>query len=62
MAFKICERRQSVIDEEGHSLVIGGPGSGKTTLALLKSKGILDTLTPGQSILFLSYFDLALSN
>ncbi|MEM7664138.1 MAG: ATP-dependent helicase [Pseudomonadota bacterium] len=55
MAFKICEKRQSVIDEEGHSLVIGGPGSGKTTLALLKSKGILDTLTPGQSILFLSF-------
>ena len=36
-------------------MVIGGPGSGKTTLALLKSKGILDTLAPGQSILFLSF-------
>lgn len=55
MAFTICEKRQSVIDEQGHALVIGGPGSGKTTLALLKSKGILDTLEPGQSILFLSF-------
>ena len=55
MAFTICEKRQSVIDEQGHTLVIGGPGSGKTTLALLKSKGILDTLAPGQSILFLSF-------
>lgn len=55
MAFAICEKRQSVIDEQGHALVIGGPGSGKTTLALLKSKGILDTLVPGQSILFLSF-------
>lgn len=55
MAFTICEKRQSVIDEQGHALVIGGPGSGKTTLALLKSKGILDTLAPGQSILFLSF-------
>jgi DNA helicase-2/ATP-dependent DNA helicase PcrA len=55
MAFTICETRQSVIDEQGHALVIGGPGSGKTTLALLKSKAILDTLTPGQSILFLSF-------
>lgn len=36
-------------------MVIGGPGSGKTTLALLKSKGILDALAPGQSILFLSF-------
>ena len=51
----ICEKRQSVIDEQGHALVVGGPGSGKTTLALLKSKGILDTLAPGQSILFLSF-------
>lgn len=55
MAFTICEKRQSVIDEQGHALVIGGPGSGKTTLALLKSKVILDTLAPGQSILFLSF-------
>lgn len=55
MAFTICEERQSVIDEQGHALVIGGPGSGKTTLALLKSKCILDTLPPGQSILFLSF-------
>jgi len=55
MAFTICEKRQSVIDKQGHALVIGGPGSGKTTLALLKSKGILDTLAPGQSVLFLSF-------
>jgi DNA helicase-2/ATP-dependent DNA helicase PcrA len=55
MAFTICAKRQAVIDEKGHALVIGGPGSGKTTLALLKSKGILDALAPGQSILFLSF-------
>ncbi|PVH27709.1 UvrD-helicase domain-containing protein [Pararhodobacter oceanensis] len=55
MAFTICEKRQSVIDEQGHALVIGGPGSGKTTLALLKSKGILDSLAKGQSIIFLSF-------
>lgn len=55
MAFTICAKRQSVIDEQGHALVIGGPGSGKTTLALLKSKGILETLAPGQNILFLSF-------
>lgn len=55
MVFTICKKRQSVIVEQGHALVIGGPGSGKTTLALLKSKGILDSLGPGQSILFLSF-------
>lgn len=55
MAFTICAKRQSVIDEQGHALVIGGPGSGKTTLALLKSKGMMYTLEPGQNILFLSF-------
>jgi len=55
MVFTICAKRQSVIDEQGHALVVGGPGSGKTTLALLKSKRILDALAPGQSILFLSF-------
>lgn len=55
MTFTICAKRQSIIEEQGHALVIGGPGSGKTTLALLKSKGILDTLAPGQNILFLSF-------
>lgn len=55
MSFTICEKRQSVLDEAGHVLVIGGPGSGKTTLALLKSKAMLNTLAPGQSVLFLSF-------
>lgn len=55
MAFEICEKRQSVIDAKEHTLVIGGPGSGKTTLALLKCKELIPELAPGQSILFLSF-------
>lgn len=40
----------------GHALVIGGPGSGKTTLALRKAiKRIRDGMQPGQSALFLSF-------
>lgn len=40
----------------GHALVIGGPGSGKTTIALKKAVvRIEDGLTPGQSVLFLSF-------
>lgn len=36
-------------------LVTGGPGSGKTTLALLKAKRLIPALKPGQHILFLSF-------
>ncbi|MBK8338369.1 MAG: ATP-dependent helicase [Sterolibacteriaceae bacterium] len=51
-----CALRESVMACEGHALVIGGPGSGKTTLALRKAvKRIRDGLLPGQSALFLSF-------
>jgi DNA helicase-2/ATP-dependent DNA helicase PcrA len=55
MPFEICAKRQAVIDSEGHVLVLGGPGAGKTTLALLKAKPLIATLKPGQKILFLSF-------
>lgn len=52
----ICEQRQTILNEDGHLLIIGGPGSGKTTIALQKAaKIIADGLLPGQSILFLSF-------
>src|SRR5262245_57520780 len=55
MPFEICEKRQAVIDAEGHVLVLGGPGAGKTTLALLKVKPLIGRLKHGQKILFLSF-------
>ena len=35
-----CELRESVMACEGHALVIGGPGSGKTTLALALAESL----------------------
>lgn len=51
------EIRKGILTAEGHLLVEGGPGSGKTTIALAKAKHIIDsgTLAKGQKILFLSF-------
>lgn len=57
MEYKICKKRQSIIDSKDHLLIEGGPGSGKTTIALLKAKAIIDEklLKSNQKILFLSF-------
>lgn len=53
---EICALRQSFLDCPGHALVLGGPGSGKTTIALKKAVvRITAGLAPGQSVIFLSF-------
>lgn len=51
------DQRSAILADKGHVLVMGGPGSGKTTIALFKAKSILnsDILKPGQKVLFLSF-------
>ena len=59
--FNICEKRCSILNGDGHMLVIGGPGSGKTTIALLKARRyVLESLTAEQSVLFLSFSNAAI--
>ncbi|MBB3810739.1 UvrD-helicase domain-containing protein [Pseudochelatococcus contaminans] len=52
----LTEAQKGVLEAEGHQLVTGGPGSGKTTVSILKAAKIgREALKPGQRILFLSF-------
>jgi DNA helicase II / ATP-dependent DNA helicase PcrA len=53
---QLSERQLQIMAADGHLLVTGGPGSGKTTVAILKAAELaLNDLRLGQSILFLSF-------
>ena len=53
--FTLCDTRKRIIAEESHLLITGGPGCGKTTVALLKAKRRARSLLAGQAVLFLSF-------
>ena len=60
-SFNICEKRRAILEGDGHMLVIGGPGAGKTTIALLKARRyVLENLAAEQSVLFLSFSNSAI--
>jgi DNA helicase II / ATP-dependent DNA helicase PcrA len=53
---ELTKGQLEVMDADGHLLVTGGPGSGKTTVSILKAAQIAEGgLRPGQRILFLSF-------
>ncbi len=53
---KLTEKQQEVIESEEYLLVTGGPGSGKTTISILKAAQIAENdLRPQQKVLFLSF-------
>lgn len=55
----LCEdpKRQAILNSKKNLLIMGGPGSGKTTIALFKAKQIVDSgiLKDSQKVLFLSF-------
>ncbi|MFO0617239.1 MAG: ATP-dependent helicase [Polyangiaceae bacterium] len=56
MTFNTSPEREQVLTAKGHVLVTGGPGCGKTTLALQKALRRIDEgLEIGQRVLFLSF-------
>lgn len=55
MSINLSDTGKSALSAEGPVLVSGGPGSGKTTLALLKAQRQITALKPGQEVLFLSF-------
>ena len=56
MNFELSENKLTLLGTKGHILVLGGPGSGKTTIALLKANKIIkEGLKKDQFVLFLSF-------
>lgn len=53
--FLLDERRLAIIAADGHIVIEGGPGCGKTTIALLKAANCAPHLNAAQRILFLSF-------
>jgi DNA helicase II / ATP-dependent DNA helicase PcrA len=53
---ELTKKQLEIMGAHGHLLVTGGPGSGKTTVSILKAAKIAERdLRPGQKILFLSF-------
>lgn len=54
--FDLSDEQKDIIKAPGHLLVLGGPGSGKTTVAILKADSASQNLLrDGQKALFLSF-------
>jgi DNA helicase II / ATP-dependent DNA helicase PcrA len=54
--FELSDKKKGILAHNGHLLVKGGPGSGKTTISIIKADMLVsEALRPGQKVLFLSF-------
>ena len=62
--FELSESKKELLKTVGNILVLGGPGSGKSTIALLKAKNVIDKkeLKNKQKVLFLSFARATVAN
>ena len=59
---KLTKGQKEVMETEGHLLITGGPGSGKTAISILKAVQFTEkSLRPGQKVLFLSFANATVS-
>lgn len=61
--FELSDAKKELLKTDGNLLILGGPGSGKTTIALLKARHEIanNSLLTGQRILFLSFARVTVS-
>lgn len=53
---ELSDEKNAILAHDGHLLVKGGPGSGKTTISIIKAERLVSAaLRPGQKVLFLSF-------
>jgi DNA helicase II / ATP-dependent DNA helicase PcrA len=52
---QLSDGQAIILRTGGHLLITGGPGSGKTTAAILKAGPLAEKLPPAQKVLFLSF-------
>lgn len=56
MLFELSDKKKAILAHDGHLLVKGGPGSGKTTISIIKADMLVSAaLRPGQKVVFLSF-------
>lgn len=51
----LSPEQNKIIEAQGHVLVVGGPGSGKTTVSIIKSSLLAKNLIHDQKVIFLSF-------